>query len=194
MMFSKSILFCIILLLCSILTADHAVLSSSDVKVPQIVELDSMTVVGIQSLVSMKHNVIHQLWLRLEETECEINNRSPAGVYFGISWGYKELGEKEKKETQFFHLVGAPVSSVGELPEGFTYKKIPAQKYAKFVHKGSLSKLAETYGLIFGEWLPGSGYEHDMNKCDIEWYDERFKLEGEDSEFDIYIPIKDKKD
>jgi len=161
---------------------------------PAIVELGDMTVVGMQSLVSMKHNVIKELWTRFMESGYEIEYMKDEGVYVGISWGYKEVGKgkEEKKETQFFHLVGAPVTEMSELPEGFTHKTISAQMYARFVHKGPLSKLGETYDYIFVTWLPESGYLYDTGKCDIELYDERFKSGEEDSEFDIYVPIIEK--
>jgi len=159
---------------------------------PEIVEFEEMTVVGMQSLVSMKHNIIHELWTRFMESGQEIENPAIEGVYFGISWGYKHIGEDEKKEMQFFHLVGAPVTSFEILPEGFTYKRIPAQQYAKFVHRGPLTDLTKTYDHIFIEWLPGSEYLYDEEKFDIEWYDERFKYGEEDSELDIYVPVMKK--
>jgi AraC family transcriptional regulator len=159
---------------------------------PEIVELANMTVVGMQSLVSMKHNLIHELWVRFMESGHKINNMTNEDVYIGISWGYKDIGEGEEKETQFLHLAGAPVTDLNDLPEGFTYKEIPAQKYAKFVHRGPLSKLGETYHHIFAVWLPESKYLYDEGKCDIEWYDERFQEGKEDSEFDIYVPVTEK--
>ena len=82
-----------------------------------------------------------------------------------------------------------PVTEIGEIPEGMTWKNIPAGLYAKFTHKGSLENLSETYAFIFNQWLPNSGYMYDPSKVDFEWYDERFDMGESESEFDIYVPI-----
>jgi len=169
-----------------------ALVSISWAAEPEIVELNSMVVVGLQSLISMKDNVISELWTRLEQTGCEIENPTIPGVYFGVSWGYQEQTKGDMSSARFFHMVGAPVDSLGDLPEGFTFKNIPAHRYAKFIHQGSIKKLMDTYNHIFMEWLPNSEYLYHETATDIEWYDHRFKGEGEDSEFDIYIPVIEK--
>ena len=121
----------------------------------------------------------------------EIKHLSGPQAAFGVSFGMEEISaEGEQKEFEFFHLVGLAVSSTEDLPEGMSYKNVPAHKYAKFVHKGLLSKLPDTYHEIFYQWLPSSEYTYDGSGCDLEWYDDRFKLNSEDSEFDIYVPIK----
>lgn len=161
---------------------------------PEIVELDEMTVVGIQSLISSKHNLIPKLWEKFMTRDKEVKHMSNKNVAFGVSFDMQEIpseGEDAKKEYQFFHLVGLAVDNTNNIPEGMTYKKVPAHKYAKFTHKGLLSKLEKTYNDIFSGWLPASEYEYAGDSgCDLEWYDDRFKMDSEESEFDIYVPIK----
>lgn len=161
---------------------------------PEIVEMDEMTVVGLSSLVSMKCNLIHQLWERFALREKEVKNIAIPGVALEVSFNYEKVSkEGEKEDWLFFDVVGLPVKNTKNIPEGMTFKKVPAHKYAKFVHKGPISRIMETYNYIYEEWLPQSGYEFDWAACEVEWYDERFTIEGEDSEFDIYIPIKELK-
>jgi AraC family transcriptional regulator len=161
---------------------------------PEIVELDEMTVVGISSLVSNKCNLIHQLWERFMPREKEIKNVAIKGVALEVAFDMQKISkEGEKEDWLFFDIVGLPVSSTKNIPEGMTYKNVPAHGYAKFTHKGPISKIMDTYNYIYEEWLPQSGYEYDWAACEVEWYDERFKIESEDSEFDIYVPIKAKK-
>lgn len=181
-------------ILVMIITAGTVICFADEPVEPEIVTLDAMTIVGMQSLVSMKHNVIHELWIRFMESGFEIENKAYEGVHVSISWGYKDVGDDGKKETQFFHLVGAPVTHRGDIPPGFTYKEIAIQKYAKFVHKGSLTTLGQTYDEIFTQWLPASDYLYDVGKCDVEWYDERFRYGEEDSELDIYVPVMNKEE
>jgi AraC family transcriptional regulator len=62
--------------------------------------------------------------------------------------------------------------------------------YAVFTHKGKLARLGETMNYIYGSWLPGSEYERaNGNIPDLEWYDERFSPESDESELDLYIPL-----
>jgi len=160
---------------------------------PEIVELDEMTVVGLSSLVSSECNLIHQLWERFMVRESEVKDVAIPKVGLEVSFDSKKMASKGEQEIyEFFVIVGLPVKSTVNIPEGMTYKHIPPHKYAKFVHRGPISKIMETYNYIFNGWLPQSGQEYDLQQCEVEWYDERFKIESEDSEFDIYIPIKDK--
>ena len=157
---------------------------------PEIVELDAMKVVGMSSLINSKSNLIGKLWLRFMPRGKEVQHVSMEKTAFGVSFGMEMLSpDSTPPEYEFMHLVGYPVSSTDDVPEGMSYKNVPAHKYAKFTHKGPLSKLGGTYNEIFAQWLPASGEEYAPSGCDLEWYDERFKHEEEDSEFDIYVPI-----
>jgi AraC family transcriptional regulator len=183
---------CIVMVCCVCVAVAQEAVTAATEWVPEYVELDEMTVVGLSSLVSMKCNIIHQLWERFAPREKEIENVAIPGVALEVSFDYEKVEmEGENEDWLFIDVVGLPVSSTDNIPEGMTYKVVPAHRYAKFVHKGPISKIMETYNYIWQEWLPNSGKEYDWEACAVEWYDERFKMESEDSEFDIYIPIKD---
>jgi AraC family transcriptional regulator len=161
---------------------------------PEIVELEEMTVVGFSSLASMKCNLINKLWERFMSREKEIKNIAIPGVVLEVSFDMEKIGDGDETEDWlFFDLVGLPAKDKKNIPEGMTYKVVPAHRYAKFTHKGTLSKIMDTYNYIYVIWLPQSGYEYDPAACGLEWFDERFKLDEADSEFDIYVPIKNKK-
>ena len=155
---------------------------------PVIVELDEMTVVGVQTLFSMKCNLIPLLWERFAPRMQEIKNASRKDVALEVA--YDMQGESE--EETFFVLAGLIVDSVGEIPEGMTYKHIPAHEYAMFTHYGPISQIYDTYDRIYNKILPRSAYEVDDKACAIEWYDERFKMDSPDSEYDIYVPVKER--
>jgi AraC family transcriptional regulator len=121
----------------------------------------------------------------------EVQHVSMEKTAFGVSFEMEMLSaEGEAPEYEFMHLVGYPVSSAEDVPEGMSCKQVPAHKYAKFTHKGPISTLGNTYNEIFMQWMSSSGEKYDPSGCDLEWYDERFKHEEKDSEFDIYVPIK----
>ncbi len=154
---------------------------------PKFKRLDDLIVVGLQTLNTCHYNVIPVLWQRFLKRESEVQHVAIENVGIGVSFDI----EKKGKDSEYFHLVGHPVSNTGEIPEGMTYRKIPAHDYAVFTHHGPLSTLGKTYDFIYGEWLPQSEYEYDDSN-ELEWYDERFDPESEESEFDIYVPIKKK--
>lgn len=59
-----------------------------------------------------------------------------------------------------------------------------------FTHKGSLNDILKTYQYIWGTWALLTDETID-NRDDFELYDERFTgKENDNSEVDIYIPIK----
>lgn len=184
--------FAVILTLCSLAVAQKSEAKETVKIEPEYVELGEMTVVGLSSLVSMNCNLIHQLWERFMPREKEIKNIAIPDVALEVSFDTKEINIEgtEKKDYEFFVVVGLAVKTIDDIPEGMTYKKVPAHKYAKFTHKGPISNIMETYNHIYNEWLPNSGHEYDWQACEVEWYDNRFKIDEADSEFDIYIPIK----
>jgi AraC family transcriptional regulator len=154
---------------------------------PKFKKLDDMVVVGLQTLNTCQHNVIPLLWKRFLKRESEIQHIALENVGVGVSFDI----EKKEKGSEFFHIVGHIVGSTADIPEGMSYRRIPAHEYAVFTHRGPLSKLGETYDFIYEKWLPDSEFEYDSSN-EIEWYDERFDPESENSEFDIYVPIKKK--
>lgn len=153
---------------------------------PEIVEMEDMKVVGYQTLTTHKCNLIPKLWDRLcPAREDEIKNKSQPEVWLGVSFRMEKLEE----DMLMFHLAGAVVDEIEDVPEGMTYRHVDAGKYAKFTHKGPLAELPKTYDKIYREWLPNSEYEYG-EADEYEWYDDRFEPESEDSELDIYVPVK----
>ncbi|OGC39004.1 hypothetical protein A2Y85_06550 [candidate division WOR-3 bacterium RBG_13_43_14] len=156
----------------------------------EIVEMGKMTVVGLNTFASSDHNLFPQLWKRFMERCSEIKGIAKEKVMLGVSYAMQPMSEENK--YTFFHLVGFIVNDTKNIPEGMTYKTIPKHKYARFQHKGKLDGLAKTYGCIYGEWLPTAPYEYDNEACELEWYDERFIPDSDESVMEIYLPIKDK--
>jgi len=157
---------------------------------PIVVELEAISVVGIQTLFTMRCNLITVLWERFAPRMHEIKDVAREGVALEVSY---DMQGKAEEET-FFVLTGLIVNSVRDVPEGMTYKHIPAHKYALFTHYGPISRIYDTYDRIYNKLLPSSAYEVDDKACTIEWYDERFKMDSPGSEYDIYVPVKERQE
>jgi len=161
---------------------------------PQFVTLEEKKIIGIGttfiSILSPEKNnhiVIPKLWDKYLKRTGEIKNRKN-----DFSIGLCEyIADKTQKKhpDECLYMAGVEVSDFSFVPEEMTSKIIPAGRYAIFTHKGTLDKLEHTMNYIFGSWLPKSG-EELRDAPDLELYDHRFKHDSENSEIDIYIPIK----
>ena len=153
---------------------------------PRILQMDMFKIVGMKYYGENKNNEIGRLWDLFNPRVSEIKNQQGSNVRYGICYPIGDSAEK----GEFEYIALIEVSDLNEIPEGMVGRTIQTQTYAVFTHKGSLEKIAETYKYIYGTWHPKSGYEL-LKTPDFEYYDERFDPDTEeDSEFDIYIPIK----
>lgn len=154
----------------------------------KIIEKEEIKLVGLKEKIVMPNNTIPQLWEKFLTRTQEIKNNSSTGGY-GLA--YNMIPET----YEFDEMVALEVSSFEDTPEGMTTKVIAPQKYLVFTHKGKIfsengeSKLQKTYDYLYGKLLPSTEFQVDKS-FNFEFYDERFKTNSDDSEFDIYIPIK----
>ncbi len=154
-----------------------------------IVEFPETKTVGMSTLISSDFNIMGMLWSRFMAREAELSNVIKEEVGLGITYDMEDFGEGK---YLFAHMAAMMVSDYENIPEGMTTKTIPAGKYAKFTHIGPLSTLHTTYMKIYSEILPASQFKGSEGGIEFEWYDERFKMESEESEIDIYIQVKPK--
>jgi AraC family transcriptional regulator len=73
----------------------------------------------------------------------------------------------------FEYMTGVEVASFDSLPPGMGRMRVPAQRYAVFMHRGPAATLHATWNAIWHQWLPSSGYRM-ANTPEFERYDERF--------------------
>lgn len=154
----------------------------------KIVEKKEIKLVGLNEKIVMPNNTIPQLWEKFLSRMGEIKNNSNTGCY--------GLASNMIPETyEFDELVALEVSSFEDIPEGMITKVIEPQKYLVFTHKGKIfyengeSKMPKTYDYLYGKLLPSTEFQLDKN-FNFELYDERFKNNSDESQIDIYIPIK----
>ncbi|MDD3050193.1 MAG: AraC family transcriptional regulator [Candidatus Cloacimonetes bacterium] len=158
-----------------------------DIMTPQIIEIKDIKVVGIKDKSTINQNTIPQLWDRFNHAYCTIKNKSKDARCLGICF-YTGMTDFNN-DTEFEYLASVEVDNFDEIPEKMMKYVVKGGKYAVFTHVGTLANLKNTYSFIYNEWLPSSGYDFAKSD-DFELYDHRFKFGQEDSEFDIYIPIK----
>lgn len=122
---------------------------------------------------------IKALWPNFlaQEGPSALNNPNPTYGIFSCNqkryWGTRE------------------VSSQAPVPEGFSRVDIPAGKYAVFTHLGPISRIKDTIEYIYRQWLPKqTTMKRGDTDVEFEKYDQRFKMEEPDSQFEYWIPIQ----
>jgi AraC family transcriptional regulator len=161
---------------------------------PKFVTLPEMKVAGlstrfIQILSPDANNqpVVPTLWREFLKRLSELRGRRNLSVTLGICIPIPEAERKHPDEWRY--LAGSEVEKGSPLPSGMELVTIPSGRYAVFTHRGRLESLPHTYNYIHGAWFPRCRATL-RDALDFELYDERFKPESDDSELDIYIPVR----
>jgi AraC family transcriptional regulator len=143
---------------------------------------------GVRRRMSFVNDGTSEIWREFRRRESHIERRigsesySVKVYYAGYSFANFDPA------AEFDKWAAAEVS--GDC-EGFDTLEIPAGKYAVFIHKGTAADAPRTFGYIFGEWLPGSGYEladrphFEVLPAGYDPFDTQAKEE-------IWVPIEEK--
>ncbi len=155
---------------------------------PRIEQIPEMKCIGVSMLVDMAKDVgaqIPPLWDFYGKVGPLANAVSP-WVCLGVETYPADFMTNKK----WFYTAAGVVTSLENIPVGCVAKIIPANTYAVFTHKGPLpGKLGETFGYIYGQWLPNSKYKQAA-PYDFERYDDRFKgVNSPDSLIEVCVPV-----
>ncbi|MFH1439662.1 MAG: GyrI-like domain-containing protein [Candidatus Woesearchaeota archaeon] len=155
----------------------------------KIVEKEEFVVVGMPVKVSLKEEGykknITDLWKKFIPKAWEIKTRK-SGLFFGICNALEGI---EGDECSFEYMACVEVDNINNLPNEMKSQVVPKAKYFVVTHKGKLENLGKTYCELEKE-MKALNFEEDKTKIWLEIYDERFKENSDDSEFDIYSPLK----
>ncbi len=154
--------------------------------IPEIVTMGEMTLIGKEKVFTQKTmSQIPQMWMDFMGQEDQIRNMASQTEAWGASYNMDYSGQT----MSFTYFCGAEVTHTNFVPEGMVVHVVPASKYAKFTHYGSLDGLSKTYGYIYNQWLPQSGYQEGSGD-ELELYDMDFHPDGMNSKMYIFVPIK----
>jgi len=155
----------------------------------KIIERNEIKLVGMMEKIVMPNNTIPKLWEEFNKRFIEIKNVVGEIACYGVA------DNMSTEVYSFDETVAKEVSSFKDIPEGMITKIIPARKYLVFTHKGLIvgkngeMNLNKTYEDIYSKIIPSLDFEVDSS-FNFELYDERFSHDSDESEFDIYVPIK----
>lgn len=80
------------------------------------------------------------------------------------------------------------IQTIGATLEGLS---LPQQRYAKFTHRGLVSKLDQTVNYIYSSWLLNSGMRH-TGGADLEIYGAEYQSDSEESVVYYAIPVEER--
>ena len=158
--------------------------------IPELVEVLPRRLAGLSFKMSIAENQSAAMWDKLNARLAG----QPDIPLTNDRYSFYEAGE-ECSQSSFYG--GSEVKTFigiecehGQVPAGMEEKWFGGGKYAKFVHRGSIETLLETYRYIWGVWFPKSGYEL-ADRDDFERYTDKFLGPfHEESEILIYFPIR----
>jgi AraC family transcriptional regulator len=87
------------------------------------------------------------------------------------------------------YMCAAEVESFAALPKELGRMRVPAVRYAVFLHAGNGATIQETWRQIFGAWLPSSGMQ-SAETPDFEVYGERFDGATGEGGVEIWLGVK----
>jgi predicted transcriptional regulator YdeE len=103
------------------------------------------------------------------------------------SVGYGAICGGDPKTQTMEYMCAAEVASFDALPKQLGRMRVPAARYAVFLHEGNVATIQQTWQQVFA-WLPTSGFR-SANTPDFELYDERFDGATGDGGVEIWLGI-----
>lgn len=95
----------------------------------------------------------------------------------------------DPKTQQMEYMCAAEVQSFDAVPKELGRMRVPAVRYAVFLHEGNVRTIQATWKQIFSTWLPNSGMR-SANTPDFELYDERFDAATGDGGVEIWLGVQ----
>ena len=90
----------------------------------------------------------------------------------------------------YFYLAGVEVSDISDLDRNFTAVRLPAQRWAVFLHEGHVTTIGSTIHAVFARALPAAGLAAADMPDLLERYDENFDAWNGAGGFEIWVPVK----
>jgi AraC family transcriptional regulator len=155
---------------------------------PEIRDFAGKLLTGVRRRMSFVNDRTSEIWREFRRRESHIERRignesyTVKVYYAGYSFATFDPA------AEFDKWAAAEVS--GDC-EGFDMLEIPAGRYAVFIHRGTAADAPRTFGYIFGEWLPGSGFEL-ADRPHFEVLPAGYNPFDPEAEEEIWVPIEEK--
>lgn len=150
--------------------------------------LQQKTLVGKHLTMSLTNIRTAELWRSFMPIRSTIKNTKGTELY-SVEVYNPHYFSNFNPSQEFEKWAAVEVADANEFPTEMEMFIIPTGLYAVFLHKGPASEGPRTYGYIFQNWLPASGYLLD-NRPHFAVMGEKYKNDSADSEEEIWVPVR----
>jgi AraC family transcriptional regulator len=154
----------------------------------RIENLPDKKLVVLTQKMSISENKTFLLWNSFMKRKGEIQNAIGSDL-FSIQIYESDYFDRFNPKKEFLKMAGVEITSFGNIPDRMEAFVLKSGKYAVFEYKGNPKNGGEAFQYIFQEWLPNSGFSLD-NRPHFEILGTKYKNESDESEEEIWIPIK----
>ena len=154
---------------------------------PKICEFEGKLLAGVRRRMSLADDRTSEIWREFRSREKEVQHRVGKESY---SLKVYDTGHSLAVFAPAVEFDKWAAAHVTAQTDEFESVKIPPGKYAVFVHHGTPADASRTFGYIFGQWLPGSGFELD-ERPHFEVLPEDYSPFDPNAEEEIWIPIRE---
>jgi AraC family transcriptional regulator len=146
---------------------------------PRLIHKPALTILGLRCQMAKGSGTVDALWEALSQRYREMPHADPDVGYGVHTWA---SGGDD-------YLAGLALRRSGPTPDGMFEMRFPPQLYALFTHMGRMALLESRVRWVLDAWLPQSGYRQ-AGAYYLEYYDDRFLPEAENSVMFLLFPIK----
>jgi AraC family transcriptional regulator len=146
--------------------------------------------IGLQIQTSIIRNRTAELWGGFMPRRTEIKNSINTNL-FSLQVYPSNYFNPFNPSVAFTKWALIEVNDPSAIPEGMGTFNLPEGEYVVFNYQGSAAGAAAAFQWIFTQWFPASDYTLD-DRPHFELLGEKYKRNSEDSEEEIWIPVKKK--
>jgi AraC family transcriptional regulator len=155
---------------------------------PRIEVFPGMTVVGMHRAMSFVDPSIRELWQAFRPRVQEIEHRA-SGEFISMRIYHAPVEPTSLPTSRFEQWAAVEVDAPGELPVGMESHRVAGGRYAVFEFQGPADAFGGAARHIYGEWLPGSGYEL-ANREFFEVLPPSYRPDDPQATETVWIPIR----
>jgi AraC family transcriptional regulator len=154
---------------------------------PRIEALPEKKLAGKRMTMSFANNKTREVWQAFMPRRTEISNAIGSELY-SVEVYTQGFFDRFDPTKEFEKWAAVEVSDPGSTPSELEIITIPQGLYAVFTHRGPATEGPKTYGYIFQEWLPKSGFVLEP-RPHFALMGEKYKHDDPESEEEIWIPV-----
>jgi len=129
---------------------------------PRIIDFPETRLIGSRIRMSFVNDRTSELWRGFRPAAASIIGRIGGEMYSVKVYGEPYSFSDFDPAAEFDKWAAVAVNTDAEGRDGLEFLTVPAGKYAEFIHVGPAALATRTFGFIFGQWLPSSGFELDL--------------------------------